>query len=124
MQRQAQWQDACFIVNAVPQELAQARQVIQSYSLQRTELFSAEDNFFQLPAVLCQCDLIISVETAVMHLANAVHVPVIASGGVHSIKDVEELCAVQDEGIEAVIAAVRSTKARSISAPRRNAQMN
>lgn len=78
MQRQAQWQDACFIVNAVPQELAQARQVIQSYSLQRTELFSAEENFFQLPAVLCQCDLIISVETAVMHLANAVHVPVIA----------------------------------------------
>ena len=36
------------------------------------------DNFFQLPAVLSECDLIISVETAVMHLANAVHVPVIA----------------------------------------------
>jgi len=28
--------------------------------------------------MLARCDLIISVETAVMHLANAVHVPVIA----------------------------------------------
>lgn len=44
----------------------------------RTELFSAEENFFQLPAILEQCDLIVSVETAIMHLANAVHVPVIA----------------------------------------------
>jgi phosphoribosylformimino-5-aminoimidazole carboxamide ribotide isomerase len=30
-------------------------------------------------------------------------IPVIASGGVHNIKDVEALCAVQDEGIEGVI---------------------
>ena len=30
-------------------------------------------------------------------------VPVIASGGVHDIKDVEALCAVQDDGIEGVI---------------------
>ncbi|MBP0597670.1 glycosyltransferase family 9 protein [Herbaspirillum sp. LeCh32-8] len=78
MQARPGWQDACFIVNAVPQELANAREVIGRYGLQRTELFSAEDNFFQLPAVLERCDLIISVETAVMHLANAVHVPVIA----------------------------------------------
>ncbi len=78
MQRLDAWRDSSFVVNAVPQELAHARQVIGSYRLQRTELFSAEDNFFQLPALLAQCDLIISVETAVMHLANAVHVPVIA----------------------------------------------
>jgi ADP-heptose:LPS heptosyltransferase len=51
---------------------------LAGYALERTELFSAEENFFQLPAVLEQCDLIVSVETAVMHLANAVHVPVIA----------------------------------------------
>jgi ADP-heptose:LPS heptosyltransferase len=46
--------------------------------LEKTYLFSAEENFFQLPAILSLCDLIISVETAVMHLANAVHVPVLA----------------------------------------------
>jgi ADP-heptose:LPS heptosyltransferase len=78
MKRLPAWRDACFIVNAVPQELAAARQVLAGYALERTELFSAEENFFQLPAVLEQCDLIVSVETAVMHLANAVHVPVIA----------------------------------------------
>jgi ADP-heptose:LPS heptosyltransferase len=78
MRGQDAWRDACFIVNAVPQELAHARKVFDGYALERTHLFSAEENFFQLPAILSQCDLIISVETAVMHLANAVHVPVIA----------------------------------------------
>lgn len=40
---------------------------------------------------------------ATVRLARAVKVPVIASGGVHNLADVEALCAVQDEGIEAVI---------------------
>jgi len=72
------WRDTCFIVNAVPQELENAKQVLAAYKLNNTHLFSASENFYQLPAVLQRCDLIISVETAVMHLANAVHVPVIA----------------------------------------------
>ncbi len=38
-----------------------------------------------------------------MRLAQAVKIPVIASGGVHNLADVEALCAVQEEGIEAVI---------------------
>ena len=36
-------------------------------------------------------------------VSRAVSIPVIASGGVHDVKDVEALCAVQDEGIEGVI---------------------
>ncbi|NMM28049.1 MAG: glycosyltransferase family 9 protein [Glaciimonas sp.] len=78
MRQQDGFRDACFIVNAAPNELAGARAVFAAYALLRMELFCAEDNFFQLPAMLQKCDLIISVETAVMHLANAVHVPVIA----------------------------------------------
>lgn len=78
MQAESAWRDACFIVNAVPQELAHARRFFEERGLPRTQLFSAEDNFYQLPAMLSQCELIVSVETAVMHLANAVHVPVIA----------------------------------------------
>ena len=78
MSAQEKWRDACFIINAMPNEIASATQVFDRYRLERTRLFSAVDNFFQLPAVLSECDLIISVETAVMHLANAVHVPVIA----------------------------------------------
>jgi len=72
------WRDAGFVVNVVPEELARARALFDAQGLPRTHLFSAEDNFFQLPAILSLCDLVISVETAVMHLANAVHVPVIA----------------------------------------------
>lgn len=40
---------------------------------------------------------------ATVRLAQSMTIPVIASGGVHGIKDVEALCAVQDEGIEGVI---------------------
>nr|WP_081984060.1 glycosyltransferase family 9 protein [Massilia sp. JS1662] len=78
MQRDAAWRDAGFIVNVVPEDLARARALFAEHDLARTHLFSAEDNFFQLPAILSLCKLIVSVETAVMHLANAVHVPVIA----------------------------------------------
>lgn len=72
------WRDMSFIVNVVPEELDAARKLFSSYALERVNLFSADENFFQLPAILSLCDLIISVETAVMHLANAVNVPVIA----------------------------------------------
>ena len=40
---------------------------------------------------------------ATVELARAVRIPVIASGGVSSIADIEKLCAVEAEGIEAVI---------------------
>ncbi len=40
---------------------------------------------------------------ATVNLARAVSIPIIASGGVHDIRDVEALCAVRHEGIEAVI---------------------
>ena len=78
MRCRPEWGDVGFVVNVVPEELARARALFDYAGLERTHLFSAEDNFFQLPAVLSLCELIISVETAVMHLANAVHVPVIA----------------------------------------------
>jgi ADP-heptose:LPS heptosyltransferase len=78
MRREEAWRNTFFIINAVPPELGNVRKMIADHKLAHVAGFSAEDNFFQLPAVLAQCDLIISVETAVMHLANAVHVPVIA----------------------------------------------
>ncbi|HEU4853221.1 MAG TPA: 1-(5-phosphoribosyl)-5-[(5-phosphoribosylamino)methylideneamino]imidazole-4-carboxamide isomerase [Telluria sp.] len=40
---------------------------------------------------------------ATVRLAQSVRVPIIASGGVHTIKDVEALCEVEGEGIEGVI---------------------
>lgn len=78
MRELPQWRDAHFILNVVPEKLEQARAVLAGDQSGRLHLFSAEENFFQLPAILSLCSLIISVETAVMHLANAVRVPVIA----------------------------------------------
>lgn len=40
---------------------------------------------------------------ATVRLAQALSIPVIASGGLSNMKDIESLCAVQDEGIEGVI---------------------
>jgi phosphoribosylformimino-5-aminoimidazole carboxamide ribotide isomerase len=40
---------------------------------------------------------------ATVRLARSMTIPVIASGGLHDIRDVEALCAVEDEGIEGVI---------------------
>jgi len=38
-----------------------------------------------------------------VRLAQALTMPVIASGGLRGLDDIEQLCAVEDEGIEGVI---------------------
>jgi phosphoribosylformimino-5-aminoimidazole carboxamide ribotide isomerase len=40
---------------------------------------------------------------ATVKLAQSLHIPVIASGGLSNMADIEKLCAVEDEGIEGVI---------------------
>jgi phosphoribosylformimino-5-aminoimidazole carboxamide ribotide isomerase len=40
---------------------------------------------------------------ATVELARKIKIPVIASGGVADITDIDKLCAVEDEGIEAVV---------------------
>jgi phosphoribosylformimino-5-aminoimidazole carboxamide ribotide isomerase len=40
---------------------------------------------------------------ATVRLAQALTIPVIASGGLSSMADIDALCAVEDEGIEGVI---------------------
>jgi phosphoribosylformimino-5-aminoimidazole carboxamide ribotide isomerase len=40
---------------------------------------------------------------ATVRLAQALSIPVIASGGLSNMADIEQLCAVQDEGVEGVI---------------------
>jgi heptosyltransferase-3 len=81
MRTRARWREAGFVVNTVPEARADTERFIARQNdpaLERVRLFSADEHFFQLPAVMALCNLVISVETAVMHLANAVQVPVIA----------------------------------------------
>jgi len=78
MQQTDRWKNANFIVNVIPEVLQEAKARFAGLAEQHVVPFCADDHFYQLPAILSRCDLIISVETAIMHLANAVHVPVIA----------------------------------------------
>ncbi len=78
MRQTATWRNANFIINVIPEKLQDARTLFAGTDHQHFQLFSADEDFYQLPAVLSLCKLIVSVETAIMHLANAVHVPVIA----------------------------------------------
>ena len=41
---------------------------------------------------------------ATLRLAQAVSIPIIASGGLTSLKDIDELCAIEDDGVVGVIA--------------------
>lgn len=70
--------DTNFIVNVLPQEYKRFKQALDSLSSKRIFLFTVDFNFFQLPAVISLCDLVVSVETSVIHLAAALKVPVVA----------------------------------------------
>jgi ADP-heptose:LPS heptosyltransferase len=131
MRREPGWRDAGFIVNVVPERMAEAAALFAAQDLPGTVLFSAQDNFFELPAVLSVCDLTISVETAVMHLANAVRVPVIAlmrrltpewapidkanSTVIEVDGELED--GVERIGVDEVIAVLRTHAARPVVAP-------
>ena len=41
-------------------------------------IFTADESFFQLPAILSLCEIVVSVETSVMHLASSLDVPTVA----------------------------------------------
>ncbi|MFA6263182.1 MAG: glycosyltransferase family 9 protein [Candidatus Babeliales bacterium] len=78
LKRQDTWGDVSFIINVVPEKFRATKKYFDQLSFNNTFLFCADYNFFQLPAIMSLCDLIISVETSTMHLANAVKVPVVA----------------------------------------------
>jgi heptosyltransferase III len=78
LQMQDTFPDTYFIFNALPGNVAMMKKKIDIKGLRNVIIFSAHRHFFQLPAIIELCDLVISVETAVMHIASAVHVPVLA----------------------------------------------
>jgi heptosyltransferase III len=67
-----------FVVNAPPEKYLHVQQFFKGLGTEHVSVFTANENFFQLPALLSLCDLVISVETSVMHLSPALGVPVVA----------------------------------------------
>lgn len=67
-----------FIVNSPPDRFAETRTQIESDDELREvaiSAFTATDSFFELPAVMAECDFSISVDTATSHLAASLSVP-------------------------------------------------
>lgn len=78
LKQQDKWRDVSFIVNVMPEDLHTVHSYFNTHSVNDLYIFSANYNFFQLPAIISICDMVISVETSVMHLASALKVPVVA----------------------------------------------
>ena len=73
--------NSLIILNAPPhayEDLCQWLKNNQKLNSLGIEIFTAKENFFELPALMSQCDLVISVETAIMHLASSLNLSQIA----------------------------------------------
>lgn len=67
-----------FLVNSLPSTLNDIKKHVDNEMLEDVFVFSATESFFQLPSIIACCDLVISVETSIMHFAAALNVPVVA----------------------------------------------
>ncbi|WP_105255821.1 glycosyltransferase family 9 protein [Pseudoalteromonas sp. T1lg75] len=70
-----------FVINATNEQVTQLQHQVQSNNQLRDiniSTFSAKRHFYELPAMISRARLVISVETAIMHLAAALNVPALA----------------------------------------------
>ncbi len=66
---------AIWLVNGMPDDWDAVETMIRHAHGERMHFFSATEGFWELPAMLEASDLVISVETSVMHLASLLHRP-------------------------------------------------
>ncbi len=67
-----------FVVNSPPDKYEETRAAIKaddSLSALPVKAFTARDSFFELPAVMAECDAIVTVDTATSHLAASLGKP-------------------------------------------------
>jgi heptosyltransferase III len=78
LKKKGAWNDTQFIINTPPETEQKTAAFFRNHPVAGSVIFTADKNFFQLPAVLSLCDIVVSVETSVMHLASSLNVPSIA----------------------------------------------
>jgi ADP-heptose:LPS heptosyltransferase len=78
LKRDDEWGDVSVIINVEPRYYTQVKRYFDRHSIRNLYVITAKHHFFQLPALVSLCDLVISVETSVMHFASALGIPVIA----------------------------------------------
>jgi heptosyltransferase III len=64
-----------FIINIPPDTLEEDLIFINNNLPPKSFVFTANENFFQLPAMISLCDFVISTETSTMHLSQALNIP-------------------------------------------------
>ena len=69
LQNNDYYKSALFILNTPPEASQELTNLISENSLKNTVTFCANNSFFELPALLLRCDLVITVDTSIMHLA-------------------------------------------------------
>lgn len=69
MQQLDQYKNSLYILNCPPEKTEELSHSIISNNLKNTHTFCAVNSFFELPALLKKCDIIITVDTSIMHLA-------------------------------------------------------
>jgi len=66
-----------FIINIPPENNKLVNELTEKLQ-KNVILFTANKNFFELPAMVANCSFVISVETSTMHIAQALKIPQIA----------------------------------------------
>lgn len=75
------FENLAFIVNSPPDKFDETNALIEKDDQLRAlaiKPFTATDSFFELPAVMAECDITITVDTATSHLAAALDKPQVA----------------------------------------------
>ena len=70
--------NASFIVNTLPDKKNSILNSVKNNCLHNVHVFTAQKSFFELPAVISLSDLVISVDTSVVHLTYALDKPLVA----------------------------------------------
>ncbi len=77
-QQETRWAQAIWLINGMPSDRAAVEEMIGKEHFPRTYFFSATEGFWELPAMIAASDLVVSVETSVMHLASLLRRPQVA----------------------------------------------
>ena len=74
LRQNSSFSNLSFIINALPEKRELIEEIIKNNSLKNVYVFTASKSFFELPAMISLCDLVISVDTSVIHLAFAFNI--------------------------------------------------
>lgn len=77
LSKEQNFENNVYIINSLPMHREKLETLFKKHFNNNVFLFTANKSFFQLPAILSLCNLVISVDTSVVHLSNALNIPLV-----------------------------------------------